>query len=298
MMKNGMLAIGTQNTGWEQGRLHTVDFRANTPATTFSLLGGDNQWVGQGTKTIVDRNTNSIWLISGSNRLTVSQLHSLSMLAEGSAMYIAVAGDDPSPNVVTFSGGSVSKVMAAQGDSIGNYDLGNYRQVYFDDVGWLWFSVGSRLYRNCNDWREGYIWPEATDLRQGSVDLGVTITKIVAAKNNVYCATSRGVFSVPKGSMVVYLCYTIAGGGGGGRLNSPPAGELLAGSVANIISLRSYTLIQSTTVIPYLVVGTYIDPAGYGSFTLIRMFDDVVIKSMVSPALIEPGTFIATVIMV
>jgi hypothetical protein len=296
-MANGLLAVGTQDTGWEPGRLHTIDFRANTPATTFSLVGNDGQWIGQGTKTIVDRNTNTIWLSSGSYRITLSQLHSLSMLVEGTSTHIAISGEDPTPNVVSFSGNTVSAVAVAAGADIGSSNAGDTRQVYFDDVGWLWFSIGSRLYRNCHDWRHGYIWPDKSDLRQGTVDIGYTITKIVAAKNNVYCATEKGVFSVSKGSLSNYLAYTIVGGGGGGRLNAPPAGEILVGTAPVISALRSYTLLQGITVVPYLVVGTLYSGGGDGGFTLIRMFDDVVIKSLIVPNLIEPGTYIATVMM-
>lgn len=295
-MKNGLLAVGTQDTGWEVGGLITIDFRATTTATTFSMVRSDGQWIGNGTKTIVDRNTTSCYLSSGSYRLDSEKVFSLSMLVEGTLTHIAVGGEDMAPQVLRYSMNTIQYLCTARGDDIGDYDQLNYRHVHFDDVGWLWFSIGNRLYRNCNDWREGYILPQANDSRQGSVALGADITKIAAAGNNVYCATSKGVYCVPKGSMAAFLAYTVAGGGGGGRLNAPPAGEILPGLVPNIQALRSYTLILGTTVVTYIVVGTWIDASSYGSFSLIRTFDDVIIKSLVYPNFIEPGTYISTVV--
>lgn len=294
VMANGQLVVGTTNTGWEVGRVHSIDFKALTPATVYSLVGSDNQWVGQGTKSIVDRNTNSIWAVSGSVRLSCEENHSLAALVEGTnTLYIAVSGEDVAPDLLTYVGGSLQSVTRAAGDDIGGYDVGNYRQVLFDDVGWLWFSIGSVLYRNCRDWREGYMHPNRKDLRQGQVDLGVTITHLVAAKESIYAGTANGVYRIHKGSMEAYLAYTAPGGGGRGRLNVAASGELLAGGRSVIQALAAYTLLRGTTVVPYLSVGTQFAGSVVGGYTLLRLWDDVVVKSYVAPTIIEPGTYIS-----
>lgn len=291
---NGQLVIGTTNTGWENGRVHSIDFKATTTATTFSLVGSDNQWIGTGTKTIVDRNTNAIWATSGSVRISSEENHSMSALVEGTnTLYVALSGEDPSPEILKYVGGALQSSSPAVGEDIGGVDLGNYRRVLFDDVGWLWFSIGSVLYRNCRDWREGYMRPDRLDLRQGQVDLGTTITKLVYAKDSIYAGTANGIYRIHKGSMQAYLAYTISGGGGLGRLKVAHSGELLVGTVAAISSLMSYTLLRGTTVIPYLAVGTMFNASGVGGYTLLRLWDDVVVTSFVAPSLMEPGTFIS-----
>lgn len=291
---NGQLVVGTTNTGWEVGRVHSVDFKALTPATVYSLVGSDNQWVGQGTKTVVDRNTNAIWAVSGAVRLGSEENRSLAVFVEGTnTLYVAVSGEDPSPDLLTYVGGSLTAGIRAAGEDPGDFNLGNYRQVLFDDVGWLWFSIGSRLYRNCRDWREGHIRPDTRDLRQGQVDLGVTITHLVAAKESIYAGTANGIYRIHKGSMQAYLAYTAPGGGGRGRLNVAGSGELLAGSQSAITSLMSYTLLLGITVVPYLSVGTQFGADTDGGYTLLRLWDDVVVKSYVEPNIIEPGTYIS-----
>lgn len=291
---NGQLVIGTTNTGWENGRVHSVDFKALTPATVYSLCGSDNQWVGQGTKSVVDRNTNLIWAVSGSVRINCEENHSMSALVEGTnTLYIAISGEDPSPEILKYVGGALQSSSPAAGEDIGANNAGNYRQVIFDDVGWLWFSVGSVLYRNCRDWREGYMRPDRLDLRQGQVDLGVTITHLVAAKESIYAGTANGIYRIHKGSMQSYLAYTVPGGGGRGRLNVPASGELLAGGRSVVASLMAYTLLLGTTVVPYLSIGTQYDSSGVGGYTLLRLWDDAVVKSYVAPLIIEPGTYIS-----
>jgi hypothetical protein len=294
VFSNGQLVVGTTNTGWEGGRVHSVDFKALTPATVYSLCGSDNQWVGTGTKSIVDRNTNSIWAVSGSVRINCEENRSMSALVEDTnTLYVALSGEDPSPEILKYVGGTLQSSSKAAGEDLGEFNLGNHRQVLFDDVGWLWFSIGSVLYRNCRDWREGYMRPDRLDLRQGQVDLGVTITHLVAAKESIYAGTERGVYRIHKGSMQAYLAYTVLGGGGRGRLNVAAAGELLAGGVSTIASLIAYTLLTGSTVVPYLSIGTYFSAQGVGSYTLIRLWDDVVVKSYEAPLIIEPGTFIS-----
>jgi hypothetical protein len=291
---NGQLVVGLMNSSWEVGRVHSVDFKALTPATVYSLCGSDNQWVGQGTKSVVDRNTNLIWAVSGSVRISSEENRSMSVLVEDTnTLYVALSGEDPSPEILKYVGGTLQSSSKAAGEDIGAVDLGNYRQVLFDDVGWLWFSVGSVLYRNCRDWREGYMRPDRLDLRQGQVDLGVTITHLVAAKESIYAGTANGVYRIHKGSMQAYLAYTALGGGGRGRLNVAAAGELLAGGTSTIASLMGYTLLTGSTVVPYLSIGTYFSTQGVGSYTLIRLWDDVVVKSYEAPLIIEPGTFIS-----
>lgn len=294
VFSNGQLVIGTTNTGWENGRVHSVNFKALTPATVYSLCGSDNQWVGQGTKTVVDRNTNAIWAVSGSVRISSEENHSMSALVEGTnTLYVAISGEDPSPEILKYVGGTLQSSSPASGEDIGAGNLGNYRRVLFDDVGWLWFSVGGVLYRNCRDWREGYICPTKTDTRQGVVDLGVTITKLVYAKDSIYAGTANGVYRIPKGSMQAYLAYTAPGGGGRGRLNIAGSGEILVGAQSAIQSLMAYTLLNGSTVIPYLSVGTWFDGDKVGGYTLLRLWDDVVVKSYTSPLIIEPGTLIS-----
>jgi hypothetical protein len=294
-MANGQLVVGTTNTGWEIGRVHSVDFKALTPATVYSLCGSDNQWVGTSAKTVVDRNTNGIWAVSGSVRLICEENRSMSALVEGTnTLYVAISGEDASPEILKYVGGALQSSSPAAGDDIGASNLGNYRQVIFDDVGWLWFSIGSVLYRNCRDWREGYMYPQRTDVRQGQVDLGTTITHLVAAKDNIYAGTAYGVYRIPKGSMQAYLAYTVVGGGGRGRLNIAGTGEKLVGSTSTIQSLKSLTLLTGALVFSFLVVGTTFTGDTIGGLTLLRVFDDVVIQSYIVPNIIEPGTYIST----
>jgi hypothetical protein len=291
---NGLLVVGTKSTGWEGGGLHTIDFKATTTAATFSLMRSDGQWIGAGVKTIVDRNTTSCYASSGSYRINPEDVHSVAVLQESTnTHYVALSGEDSSPQLVKLLGNVVQSVAYAAGDDIGSDNAGNYRQVLFDDVGWLWFSVGSVLYRNCRDWREGYMLPDKADKRQGLIDLGVPITHLAYAKDSIYAGTANGIYRIHKGSMQAYLAYTAVGGGGRGRLNVAGSGEKLVGESSAIQSLRAYTLLLGTTVIPYLSVGTPYTGAVSGGYTLIRLWDDVVVQSYVAPTIIDPGTYIS-----
>lgn len=293
VMANGQLVVGTTNTGWEGGRIHSVDFKATTPATTFSLLGGWGQWIGQGTKSVVDRNTNSIWASSGSYRINPEENHSLSHLMEApNTLYVALSGEDESPQIVKYTGGVVQSVITAVGPDIGDNNVGDYRRVLLDERGWLWFAIGSRIYRNVFDWQEGYMFPRANDTRQGTVDLGHTILHLVQMGNDLYAGTEVGVFRVNKGTLSYYLAYTAAGGGGGGRLNAPPAGELIPGGSLYVQSLKGQQFLFFGVVVKYLSIGTYFDQEHVGAACTIRLFDDEVVETLEFPALIEPGVFV------
>ena len=300
LMKNGQLVVGTTNSSWGVGRIHSFDFKATTTAATFSLIGSDGQWIGNGSKTLVDRNTTGCYASSGSYRIDPEENHSLSAYLEGTnTLWVAVSGEDPSPHVVKYVGNVIQSIYTAEGPDIEEYNLGNFRHVLFDENGWLWFAIGSQIYRNALDWREGYIYPDKKDKRQGQVDIGYTITHLVQVKDDLYAGTEKGVFRIPKGNMAgFYLAYTAVDGGGGGQLNAPPAGELLPGGNSAVEDLHSHQFYYGGQVLGYLSIATMFTGAATGGVTLIRFFDDVVVKSIVSPDLIEPGAFFAVMAVV
>jgi len=156
---------------------------------------------------------------------------------------------------VKYTGNVVQSVATANGTGIGTTGAGDFRRVLFDENGWLWFAIGGRLYRNVIDWREGYMLASTEDWREESVDLGSTVTHLVQVGDSIYAGTVVGVYRVAK-DMTAYLAYTAVGGGGGGRLNAPPAGELIPGTSSQIASLQGFRLTLNTTDIGYLVIGT------------------------------------------
>jgi len=295
-MKNGTLFAGGKPTGWENGRLHSIDFKANDQSV-YSLIGSDNHWWGVSGKTIVNRNdTASVWTITGvspSLRIALEYVYDLAILDDGTDVWVAAGGEDSPTQVIRYSGNRGQEVVNATGDDIGGDDLGNIRHAVFDEDGWLWFAIDNTIYRNVHDYRERYILAQKGHERVVYADLPSTILDLVSVKNSIYARTAEGIWRILRGSMEAYLAYTVEGGGGGGRSNTPPDGELLGGSTRLMQSLQGFTLEKGSLMLGYLIAASWIGSEGYGAVTIIRLFDDAVIAAYEHPTLTEPGALYA-----
>ena len=138
-MSNGVLIVGSVTNSWEAGGLFTIDFKA-LGQNVFSLIRGDGHWQAITAKTISDRNTNNLYTqtgVSPSLRINPEDVWDLSHRLIGSTLYVAAAGEDVSPSVVKYTGNVGQWVYHAVGDDQGADNVGNYRHLLFDDVGWL-----------------------------------------------------------------------------------------------------------------------------------------------------------------
>jgi hypothetical protein len=290
-MVNGVLIV-SHTTG--TSRLILVDFKGDTTANTGHLIGPDNHWRWNGD--IAARNGASLYTTAGvspSLRINSENNYDLAARKEGSKYYAAISGEDDTHVIeVDGSQGTVPSRSFGTAESNRPANIGDIRNVTFDDFGWLWTSEQKLLVRNATQWRDGCRMLETRDRPAARgisdlypvVELPYDIDYLVSARDYVYCGTEVGIYRVKRGTLKIELAYTVVGGGGGGRLNNPPDGELLLGDTPQVLWLHAYSLDGSS----YLAVTTY-----QGVVT-IRLFDDVVTQGLVYPALFEHRAYFNT----
>jgi hypothetical protein len=294
-MKNGILAVAGQYTGWEEGRLHLVNFRA-TGQNCGHLIGASDHWIWTSGYNVTHRNQGARWNSTGPSpelRLVSEYNKHIDLHQVGtSELWCCMGGEDiGSPVVVKISGDVPQLVVTCNGGDAGVDEAGYRRPCLFDRDGNLWFAIDDRLWRNGSDYRAGVIHADVNTSRARSARLPATITQLADDGAYLWVGTTRGVYRVEKGALGYYLAYSIAGGGGGGRLNAPPDGELIPGTVDAVSGMAVVRLEEAS----YLAVSTKQTSGGLqttgGGSVLIRLYDDEVLGSKVYPDLVENGAW-------
>jgi len=301
-MHDGILTVVSAHNGTENGGLFVVNFRSSDQ-NFIHLIRNDDHWWGVSGRNITHRNTTGNHTTTGPSpeqRANSTSLYSVAVAPkratdgtyDGLRRYIAVGGDDAGPDVYEHYNSACQTGCTTTGPGSGGSDWTYPRQVLFDEDGWLWFTAWDRLYRVVEDYKQLQLDMNTESLRYGitQVQFPAPIVGLAYARNYIYVLTSLGVYQVRRGDMTYWLAYTISGGGGGGRLNRPPAGELLAGTRSpDGIAARIFAF--SLYPCDYLAVGTNV---GAGSYTLIRLYDDYIISGNVArtyPSLADPGVW-------
>lgn len=308
-MKNGVLYVIAKYTGWEPGRLHIIDFKLDGQQDSWQLVGSDGHWRLNPGRNLTYRNTTpNQWVSTGSAiRLSSDNNYSLAVSADESdplwqRVWVVVGGDD-NFSVIEILNNIPQFDYSMVPTPAGN--LGNVRSVAIGHDGVLWLMH----YDSTNDLT--YVWRNGFDYRGGVIThpwagrdgietdggrkgrwLGFIMrgalgrgSSLASARNYLYIGTDKGVYQVHKVSLVRTLAFTIAGGGGGGPFNSPPAGEVLVGGQAGVKRLR----IQNAQKASYLSVAS----AGSmdGGVTVVRLYDGWMVHSRVYSSLNEDAAY-------
>jgi len=279
-MINGTLAV---SHNYSASGLFLVNFKGDSIATVAHLIRNDDHWRWNGT--IADRNGTSLWVTSGvSPSLRVDSENNYDVSAYKDVpgtdkVWYAICGEDSFRVIEVVDGIPQLAYQPAELNHPAN--IGDIRNVHFDERGWLWTSEQSRLWRHVFSYQGGSLIseyqkrPAQTGVNEyhQMVNLPDEITGLAAARNHIYCATAKGIYRVERGSMVWELYFSIAGGGG--------TKEVVFGDSAPIDWLRTFSFQNSS----------YVSVATKQGVTLIRLFDDFAIEAISHPDLDEPGAF-------
>lgn len=299
-MINGTLLVGSIHNGTENGGLFSIDFKRT--GTDFALLiRADGWWNGAGGRNIVHRNQTGNWVNQGTGfTLGGEYVYHLDAtmdisMASRERMWIA-AGSEDLVRILEIQANQPKFDYNTVGPLVGPYNDFNagLKFPFFDSAGWLWIGWGSYIFRAIRDFQSGVIVMGKNPGSQGSrhpfVQLvhhskKVIVRGLTQVNESIYASTNVGVYRINRFTMEAYLCYTILGGGGGGRLNSPPAGELLGGNKEWIQWIKGFVVNRLGKSIGYLAVATtqvnfdpiYSPQNGSGAVTIIRTYDDTLI---------------------
>lgn len=299
-MRNGMLVLAQKNTSWENGRLITIDFKGDDTYNTGNLIGSDNHWRWNGT--IVQRNEVHYTTsgVSPSLRQNNERVYSVSpWVDENGVTWVALAGEDDIAVVRIPTTGLPAEVTDLAGPDVGDVNLDDegYRSVMFDRLGLLWFSIGTRLYRNFT-FKEGVIVADVSKDAEisglyRSVDLNGAIVSLAETQNYIFAAVPGvGIYAVHRGSMEVFLAYTPVGGGGVGTLGL--GGEIFADkNQLEEKGLYSFSLALAN----YLAIATTLNGEGEPEATIIRTTDDDTPAVFQFPDLAEPRALFHVIIL-
>jgi hypothetical protein len=332
VMKNGLMAVGLLNTPWEVGGVVLIDFKT-VGQYAGNLIRSDNHWRLASGRTIANRNSNGSWeTFSSGYRLSSNNVQWVDIFQLWSywndlSNYIVTGGEDGIEIIYYTSRTSTAQVDMVGGGP-GRYEgtlaAGADNTLYtpcvtYDEDGWLWWSSGPRVYRSAMDhlWAGNFIQGQSASLNYDaritspyaelihvfqnlpnpSVGIGdqVVCHVLCPVGRYIFAGTNVGVFRIDRVTLEWTFCYSVVGYLGGGRLNAPPAGEIIAGDQTFVGRLHGFR----TTESDYLVVSTvqgmtsqmpYHQSRGKGAVTIIRLFDDYVIQH-VNPALYEDGAW-------
>jgi hypothetical protein len=295
-MAGGVMVVCTEE-GDYRGGLHIVNFKASGQDCAHHIRSDNHfKWVpGNG---IADRNLTgaSQWTTTGvspSLRIESEEVWDISMHADADDVWVAVGGEDPGPNLLRIQ--DVPNWMIDTTGDVGEANIGDKRNMIFDENGWLFLSIDNQVYRVIpQDYEEGLIHLDSTDRfkRIGSESvtarMPTTIKQMESEGRYIYLALESGIYMMHVATMDFWLAYTAPGDGGKGRDNgSPGAGELLAGGDSDIKSMaitRRY-MTELSTWMHYLTVATR------SGATVIRLWDEVVVDSRTFDDLHEPGAW-------
>lgn len=291
-MRNGVLAFcGLQDSA--VGHIDWVDFKIDGSQWAFHHVRTDGSWNLLAGKDITDRNTTSWW-----NNVSLVTSHSENyyrvQVTQGTAdnkYWIVACGEDPQdPFTIYIDNGVPQWGVQLYGENVGEANLNDYwyRSVYLDDNDMLWWSQNTYLYSGADYYKDGALVAEwygrySTPSRQQPyVNIGSQIFWITGVRGFLYLATAEGIYKVDKNTLDYWLCYTVANGGGGGRLNQPPAGEILPGGIKRPYKIIGFNIYETG----FLTVGTHFygedstDPDAIGGMAcVIRTYDDKVVGS-------------------
>lgn len=284
-MSNGILGV-VCTQGDYRGHLILINFTRQGDDCAH-LIRSDAHYRWSPAGEIADRNlVGSYWTTSGvspSLRTDSEYIYALEMFADGATTWVAVGGEDPGPNFYKIENKPTARVQVT--GETGSANIGDARKVAISRDGTWFFTVEDKIFRLLSaDYLEDYCYAytDKTSRRLGGapdwVQLPHNITQLIAVGPFLYAGTEVGIYQIDRGSFDYWLAYTIEDGGGGGKSNSPPAGEILAGPTPEIVSLQGVALNSSR----YLFVATY------NGITTIRVEDDQAIDSRTFPSLHAP----------
>jgi len=303
-MVNGLLVLGQQHTGWENGRIILIDFKGDDAYKTGNLIGSDNHY--RWNSDITHRNDSAnLWTTSGvspSLRQNNERVYSVSpFVDENGTIWVAQAGEDDLGVIrIPTSTDRPERVYHCIGPDIGtaNLDDETYRNVLFDRLGLLWFTIGDRIYRNFT-YREGVL---EADISKSPNPSGVyrstllpgEIDCIVEVQNYIFASiVGKGIYAVHRGNMGAHLAYTPVGGGGNGTRLIPAGGELFTDDGYPMVKgLNAFSLALAN----YLAINTELPRGGLAECTIIRTTDDAAPASFTYPTVVEPRAWFHVII--
>lgn len=316
-MLNGALLVGSQHNGTENGGLFGVDFKRTD--TDFALLvRSDGWWNGTAGRNITNRNQTGNWVSQGTGFVLDSEyVHYVDAaldngLASRERMWVS-AGSEDQVRIVEVLANQPKFVYKPVGALVGSSDdlVSGLKVSFFDHAGWLWLAQGPYVFRAIADFQGGVVVMGANagspTERHPYVRLThptgyVVVLGFAQVNESIYAATNVGVYRINRFTMDAYLCYTVSGGFGGGRLNRPPNGELLGGERQWVAWVKGFTVNRSGVPIGYLAVATNestffssLPTNGRGAVTIIRTYDDALIDQRIwtgiSSGLTEDGSW-------
>jgi len=291
-MRNGVLYVVSRFNGIENGGLFAIDFKA-AGQDFLSLVRADNHWQGVAGRDITDRNATGNFTTTGvspSLRIDPESPVSVDAYGDGTTDWAVVAGEDPGPQMIEFSGNVGQFDYTAVRTESDDTDLDDFdsdvRQAVFDEAGWLWFSIRDTVFTSLRDYQQGVMvygqqgfhpGTRAAKLRYVQLKTPhgdpLVVTHLAAVGKKIYAGTAVGVYEIDRGTMAAHLAYTVPDYKGGGKDDNPPDGELLAGDNPAVSGLRGFSEATSG----YLEVSTGYVARGEGAVTLIRLLDDAVL---------------------
>jgi hypothetical protein len=291
-MKNGVLAIAVQQDT-AVGSVNIVDFKLDGTQNAFHHFRTDGHWNLLAGKDITDRNSTSWW-----NGLSTPVTHSESYYRvavtkgtpDNEYWVVACGEDSQDPITIHMENGVAQSLIQLYGDNVGTSNLNDYwyRNVVIDDNDMLWWSQNTYIFGGAAYYKDGALLGLYEDRYSSgsrlmpSVNLGTQVYWLTESRGFLYAATYYGVYKIDKNTLDYWLCYTVSGGGGGGRLNEPPAGEILIGAVQRPYKIYAFDIYETG----FLTVCTHfygqdshdLDERG-GMACVIRTYDDKVVAS-------------------
>jgi len=294
-MVNGVLVVGTE-TVIANGGVITIDFKA-TGQNVFSLVRSDGHWQAISGKTIANRNdTGGVYTqtgVSPSLRIGPEYVKTVDAIFDETditQMWVVLVGEDISPGVVMYVDNIGQTSNSVVGDDVGEHNVmtDGYRNLHFDQSGWLWFSRENKIWRNVFDYKYGRLTQNSSSK---SIDKMIVfpynVRGFFSGRDYIFVVTEGGVYMLNRGTMDYWLAYSLTDLGGGGNDNTPPDGEILIGQS---LSFRD-VMVLSTSVTDYLFIASWLYESYGGNVNIVRMLDDNLVNSYTYPNLDEDGCF-------
>jgi hypothetical protein len=304
-MKNGVLYASTQHTGWENGSLHTFDFKRDGDQEAGQLVRSDNHWKLSAGQDFTNRNVGNPWTTTGvspSRRVTNEYLYEMAVHQDPDnplRVWVTLAGEDNFDVIELVDN-------EPQFDYVGvptpTANVGDARSCAVDPSGMLWLAEDDKIWRNGFDYQGGVIViPKksgAVNVHAGGINGqarpdrypvatlpdGILVRQLVATQNWIFAATDKGVYAVHKTSLEARLAYSVAGKGGVGVSEATTGGEAIPGDRELVQQTLAIWNAQKSS---YLMIATN----KRGGIAVVRLRDDIVVQSREWNTLQEPGAY-------